>query len=295
MKDDQSSKRRLIPQLSSPPLFNVAATTVSSTGTIQVSGLTNFSGAGEIAIRVYRDITIDPTTGPDLSDSLLKVVAVSNGAFSETATNALGTIDSQVNALNCDNKVVVWERAQGQQHWSDSTQRKFRGVIAPTANVQVDARHCIWFCWADVGYPNGPFQESGDVYRPHGLVVPRDAAQVLVQANSADRWTHDADNGGPITDANGANPLGLLMDVYKTTPQYHASNIDKLTAPLNKLVGIWETGFGPPTSAQPQIEIGLSYSENFTANLRTRLFLAMHDGQEWSDNQGTVNVTVTWS
>jgi hypothetical protein len=49
--------------------------------------------------------------------------------------------------------------------------------------------------------------------------------------------------------------------------------------------------------------MGLSYDSNndgnndggFAAGQWTRLFLAMHDGQEWSDNAGTVEVTVAWT
>jgi hypothetical protein len=278
-------------EITSPKLCATEVTTISEFGTINVAGTVTVHS--EVWARIYRT-----DEGSDAAPPADATKGIINGANYTVANvpRARGSLPGTTPDSN--NRLRVWGKIG--DVWEPKDIDPFCGRLSSaTVNVPVSAMHCIWLSWADAQYPAGPFGEGANGtwnnYRPQGLVAPSNAVRVAISANGADTWTHDLDHGAPFTNADGYGMCDLMKPQYKNTPEYHSANINQLNAPLNKLVGIWETNNGPPPAARDQIEIGMAYAENLTAGQKTRLFLAMHDGQEWSDNSGSVNVTVVWS
>lgn len=176
----------------------------------------------------------------------------------------------------------------------DPALEDFKATAAATVTAKVDARNCIWLTWAPKDYSVPTYGESGCDYRPRTLVVPSDATQAVVTVTSSGKWNHH-----PPTDA-GTGPNGKddqrpleKPELYKTA-ELKSWSIDGSTAlNLNLLVGIWDWGSDTATT---EIPIGQSATIDWGGGARPeKLQLAFHDGYEWSNNSGTMDVQVVWS
>ena len=271
------------------PLSAPSETTVSRYGTVALAGTVTDLPL-DIRARVFR--SSDTIPGSPTSDSV--TCNFNDPNFSHPAVpfarGALGT-------ANTDNVMVVWfKRPNGS--WEIVT-ASFIGKSSNNFTVQVSAKHCVWMTWAPTNAV-GPYGEDYPDYFPKGLAVPSDATGVTTTATGT--WRHDpADREASGPDGlNGMGGLpneqrGLEDTAYKHA-QYHSDGIAALTTFVNELVGIWDINFTPPVAENErlQIRMGASYSVNTIPTGATRLFLACHDGYQWTDNSQSIDVTVQW-
>ena len=123
-----------------------------------------------------------------------------------------------------------------------------------------------------------------------------------VSITAAGLWTHTSspypeDWSGP----------GGKVGSEKTQEQYDDLGISLLTTGLDTLVGVFLTDDPPDSEATPAelttvtttpalqqaFIIGAGLADITVPDGATRLFLGHHDGYEWSNNQGEVEVTAT--
>jgi len=196
-----------------------------------------------------------------------------------------------------DNKVVAWPANDpndlGTPHAVSFPVR----VPSAPFTVDVSARQSIWFAWAPRDYPTTAFGEESHLYCPVQLVVPQDAGLngARISANSSHEWTHRMQSASTrSSDADGLDDTRPMErpDVYKVAA-LRSDNISGSDLELNRLVGMWGIDH---TQACSEFSIGLGGgSFSFPGGTRPRLlFLGFHDGFEWSNNSGSVSVTVEW-
>lgn len=151
----------------------------------------------------------------------------------------------------------------------------------------VKATYCLWFAWAPGGLIGPEGETTGSTYDPLAIDITN-AVTVEITASPSDTWSH---HPGNTSNAAGlGTSIGLENPAYRST-NYNSERIVPRTTNLNKLVAM--QGFDePPTAEVLQEEIGLSRVLNIT-NGHTRLFLGFHDGREWTNNNGEVNIAIT--
>lgn len=151
----------------------------------------------------------------------------------------------------------------------------------------VGAKYCLWFTWAPEGIdgPEGEIVDSD--YRPLEINV-EGIQKVKITAVPTDEWSH---HPGNTSNAGGIDDVRGLENAAYRSAQYNSENIEPLIARLNLLVGLLGSET-PPTSSVSQIEIGLEKVISIDNIADTRLFLGFHDGRQWSNNGGHVNVTI---
>lgn len=182
-----------------------------------------------------------------------------------------------------------------------------KSTVIKRVEIKVLATQCLWFAWADPGFPGVEGESDTAAYRPYEVPAEKGATSVRITAatTAQDKWRHDPDPGRE-SGANGLNGTGgipndqrgLENPNYRREAELHSLYLQELTTHLNKLVGVMESNDSAPTSENPynQLPIGASYlveGDEFPANA-TRLWLGFHDGREWSNNQGSITVTVEW-
>ena len=153
----------------------------------------------------------------------------------------------------------------------------------------VHGKYCLWFAWAPEGVP-GPEGETVDAdYLPLEVDVAGIQA-VRVTAVPTDEWWH---HPGNKSNAGGLSTTRDLQNDDYRSDTYRSKKIDTLKAKLNLLVGmLGPDPDTPPTSPVSQIEIGLGEDITIDNIADTRLYLGFHDGHEWSNNGGSVNVSI---
>jgi hypothetical protein len=164
----------------------------------------------------------------------------------------------------------------------------------------ISAKHCLWFAWATGGFP-GPKGELEAESKPPFDTRPLNATQVTITVLDANqRWGHNADPGR----ASGANGLdgsggipndsrGLEMQEYKSAT-FNSLFIDPINTHLNKMLFMLETD-GVPTAQHPGEQLPVRSGIPIPAANATRIFIGMHDGHEWKNNDGVIQVTVEWA
>ncbi|MFO0866710.1 MAG: hypothetical protein U0744_19075 [Gemmataceae bacterium] len=188
-------------------------------------------------------------------------------------------------------------------------------ATTPVTSV-VDARNSMWFAFAGYQFtatsafaeddatpaPDNPYRSA---YRPHMLLVPQGASQCQVTLTPTD-WTHLKTNA-----AASGPPSGIATSMKLNTAEtanYQASVLgsDKIgdaDLHLDALLYMWtdDSNGSNANQFQPLIDYTATPSSApITKTLTkpagaTRLYFAMHDGQQWTDNDLTQTLTVTWS
>lgn len=170
-------------------------------------------------------------------------------------------------------------------------------AMPPVVQAEVNAHRCLWLTYAE-GLAIGAFGETTsptDDYLPLALPLAPDVASVGIEVLSG-LWRHDPDastetgaEGRPGTE----QPLDPAhQDKYRNATLL-SDHIQSATLRLNRLVALWKyadhnentneldavttTPFDVPTAPRP-----------------THLCLGFHDGFEWSNNQGAVQVRISW-
>jgi len=138
---------------------------------------------------------------------------------------------------------------------------------------------------------NGPYNETSSS-KP--VVVPIEIGQTqAVIAASGGPWQHGTD------DSRQSGPEGIddernLEDDRYQNAEYRSAFISKKSAKLNSLMAMFGDASAPPTAPVDQEIVGAGGTFAIPEGAKS-LFLGFHDGHEWCNNSGSVNVVVTLS
>jgi len=246
--------------------------------------------------------TTPPTTSPPSSDYVLMTrdsddqnwfrvsIAVPNIPLEDP--NALPPGLATVNVTVFPLRSTTWEEAH------TVACKPYRPTTGST--VSVDARQSLWFAYAHPAYPVRRWLEIGDTYRPLAIPVPALATKVALSVNVSELWGHV---NGDFSQASGQGsdvPLDpRYQDNYRemNLQGLNSWNITGISTKLNMFVIMFGgdaslTG----TNYNTEIAVGLSTTsiDIPTSPVPTKLYLAMHDGYEWTNNNGIVDVGITW-
>jgi hypothetical protein len=172
---------------------------------------------------------------------------------------------------------------------SDSKQSEpSRFRVLNTLHVDVSAKHCLWFAWANDGI-SGPHGEGEDS-RPNYVTIDPDVEFVNIRVTNPENiWWHGSQPDERSTAAGRSKVQGLVNDDYKNNPAYNSSQIVAIETNLNKLLALVGTDTGPVFPYSPE-EIGLGRDEvpiPFPGSgepVTRLLFFGMHDAFEWTNN-----------
>ena len=290
---------------------------VPLTGAVPVTGTFNSATCTAVFVKIYPSTATIPTSPPPNDNTVIR--------FDKTggATSFSGNVPAAAAGMGIasavDNQLVAWSQltdSQGAKTFGSSETIKIKIYLQSTqGNVLVGAKACIWFAWTledllSAG-PSNLSGEAGDAYRPVPLIRPSDATSLTLTAVTdppGSTWAHTDDG----TDASG--PEGISKAVKLENPAYQdptllSDHIIEMQADgspvppassapvvvrLNRLIGLWGTDH-----ATPAVVIDIGPSRAFQAGDMiggaTRLFLAFHDGHQWTNNVGQVKVTAIWS
>lgn len=166
--------------------------------------------------------------------------------------------------------------------------------------VSVNARQSIWFAYAHPNYPIRTWREIGDAYRPLAIPIPSDATQVAFAANPNQIWGHMHGDYSQADGRGGDMPLDPRYAAnYKEADMMglNSWNITGISAKLNIFV-IMFGGEASLTGTNYNTEnaVGLDTTpiDIPSSPAPTMLYLAIHDGHEWTNNGGEIDVGITW-
>lgn len=177
--------------------------------------------------------------------------------------------------------------------------------------IDVDARNSMWFAFAGRKFDaNSGYGEKEDgtpatddnyrcVYRPQLLRVPTGATTCTVALASQD-WTHGKQGASYTAGPKGtARVSSLATQAYKSA----ALGSDKIKDTSQHLVALlymWYTLNASELEFQPLIAYSAGpltapFSGVLPVSTATRLYFAAHDSYEWSNNEKTQHLTITWT
>ena len=299
------SQNQKTPPRFTNPLFTIEEPRGDSIQAVGVQGVVAVSvdcKGNPATFSAFAKVLVDDGTAPgNLDPNAWDVFPLSRvGQTTEFSHPAVFVAAAARAANGLANRVFV-KGSDGTNTFTESQPFKARVESANFANLTVEASRSIWFAWAPRNYlgpaSNGAevfeVREQGDAFRPFPLIVPQDANNVVVTA--AGTWAHIAGNtSGPEGRTGAANVVGLLAAQYRNVT-YISDGIESTNLPLNQLVGLWQPlAIGGATKEFGIGVGGTSIAIPTDGAKRKRLFLAFHDGQEWGDNVGSVQVSVTW-
>lgn len=176
----------------------------------------------------------------------------------------------------------------------------------------VDAQQTVYFAGHDQaqlstivgGSSYVPANYSGDLSDADTLPTALDITGLgpVISISAGGNWTH-----GPCCAPTGPEGKGVSELSH---PQYGIFGISLLTADLNMLVGVFLDNSLPSLGVTPaslstvggddmtmpllsqSFAIGTGLSNIIVPVGATRLFLGMHDGFEWTNNTGSVDVHI---
>ena len=159
----------------------------------------------------------------------------------------------------------------------------------------VYATNCIHFRWADLSVNPGPEGENNNnVYGPLIISAPGDATQISISAWG--QWKPYDDY--PWVDPNGDG--GWPDWEVETDPAYVDSSYNSLNIPVagsfihGWLIGFWSDGSSSTGAIGNTIyQIGSAWNNQVPANA-TELVLGFHDAYNWTDCEGSVEVSISW-
>lgn len=175
--------------------------------------------------------------------------------------------------------------------WEKIGNVNFVAYVPATQTVSVGAKNAIWFAWADAGFV-GPQGEAGDDYRPRRVLIPTNATSVTIEPDDS-VWMSGI-NG---KDSNGADvELGLAVPSAYQNSTYHSDAIEDLALRLFSLVCMFATDSATPSTQTPMFAgSSLGSGGTFTFTGVKYLLLAFHDAGDWTDNEFSIDVKLTWS
>jgi hypothetical protein len=187
-----------------------------------------------------------------------------------------------------DNKVVVWLKVNGAV--VKITTQDFVARAPDQVMMMVSGKCCIYLA----GVTNFTATPNGEdaTCLPVAVTVPPDA--VLVEVSAVGDWGCSAlpeEQSGPTGLAE--NPEDVANGYAGLSPLVNVMNT---SLPRNTLVGVFAPAAPPmPPVNADEIQMGADSGELVITQGSATLFLGLHDQSNWTDNQGSVSVTVTWS
>jgi len=178
---------------------------------------------------------------------------------------------------------------------------KSNGFIAlpNPLTVKVEATSCLWLTYDTSNTPMPYGEKNMAPYTPFAMLVPTPATEATqVALHATGLWRHNP------SVARESGPGGLTGQIsgvradYKTAAHF-SDKINDLNLALNRLVALWD--YGDASLVTTELDVGtdatlMIQNSSPPALVRpVRLRLGMHDGYEWSNNSGLVEVTITWS
>lgn len=156
-------------------------------------------------------------------------------------------------------------------------------------NVSVTAKQSLWFAFVtDTASLSGPEGEDSTSV-PAKVAIDAGFVNVSLHVNEPGEWWHvnaDSSRSGP----NGLDGLGgvkkdergLENAAYKSST-YNSEDIAEITAPLNKLVAMFDV---KESGEFKQYPVGVGPTSIDFPSGATTMYLGFHDGREWSNNGG---------
>ena len=142
----------------------------------------------------------------------------------------------------------------------------------------------------------------GDLIDPNTLPNAIDITGLgdLISISASGEWSHASPEP-----AGASGPEGRAIS-YTSSTQYGIFGISLLTADLNTLVGVFLSDVAPDLLTTPtalstvvldpllnqSFAIGASLENIMVPIGATRLYLGLHDGFEWTNNWGSVDVVI---
>lgn len=158
---------------------------------------------------------------------------------------------------------------------------------------QVNAIQCMWFAFAADSDPLGPYDESVSSSRPLTIPVPEDARGGTVTITAEGQWRKKLSGVLYGPDGNATDLGHLRPNNNGSDPWYDeypgADRIQDVENRKQRLIGMWDT-----SGTETPFSVGSSFTDQPVPATATRLFLAFHDGFEWSNNSRHVTVYVSW-
>ncbi len=285
--------------------------TVSIEGTLPASLAAKLKSEVEVAaVEVYAKCydTITPPVeepGKPPGPSFTKCDLSTTSFFKDKVKKAQGggttTNNNTMIAWYTDNNGTTWTRAD--------QDIQFIGVDSLlVSGIKVKGKSCLAFAYAPTGYkgpasvgPNGVSDEAatGPEYRPIEVDIPVGATEVVVKSTGGE-WRHGPNNA-QAADANGLTGQAKhSLDGAYIDAVYNSENIENQSLYLDRLVGLFgdDSGFiltGGKAIIQDIGKNETGANKITIPNGATILFLGMHDGYEWSNNSGEVDVEATFT
>jgi hypothetical protein len=103
--------------------------------------------------------------------------------------------------------------------------------------------------------------------------------------------------------ATGYGPDGRPGEIVELTELRYRSDaftgsraIEPIKTNFNKLIGVWQVGDGVPAgeATVPPFEVGSRHSKQIIPPGARKIFLALHDNFQWTNNVGQVSARLVW-
>jgi len=158
-----------------------------------------------------------------------------------------------------------------------------------SGNVDVSAKQSLWFAFVtDTVSFEGPEKEDATSI-PAKVAIDDGFVNVTIQVNEPGEWWHvnaNSSRSGPNgLDGNGGvkkDERGLENEAYKNAT-YNSGDIGKVTAPLNKLMAMFDV---KENGEYKQYPVGEGPTSIDFPGGSTTMFLGFHDGRQWTNNGG---------
>lgn len=192
-----------------------------------------------------------------------------------------------------NNQLVAWQRHTSSTgiEWVRVDTKQFEGEAQQgTFQTQVAATQCLYFAFAPAEF-DGPRAESGadgrGAYRPRSLPVPDDCTGVRFTATG--EWRHSG-NTEHTTNADGRARTEATRNDYVNAAYGSQGLSNSESRPLNQLIGMWSNGWEDGAI----FPIGTA-TDRFEIPAGTKmLYLGMHDGHEWDNNELHLDIDIEW-
>jgi hypothetical protein len=197
-------------------------------------------------------------------------------------------VSATLNGGDDDNKVVVWLKVNGMVVRMASLD--FVGRAPDQVTLTVSGKCCIYLTGV-TDFSTTPNGEDATCL-PVALAVPPDAVNVVVTADGNWGCSGVAEEQSGPAGLNEA-PVDVDAGYASLSPLVSIAN---LSLPRNTLVAV----FAPAPPQMPpantdETSLGDDSGEIGVTEGSLALFLGLHDQSDWTNNQGNVTATVTWS
>ncbi|MFO0901255.1 MAG: hypothetical protein U0836_27835 [Pirellulales bacterium] len=182
---------------------------------------------------------------------------------------------------------------------------------AASLQVAVPATSCVFFAGKTTPVPLPPGRLAADYFgdltdeRTIPFFIGLKGAEPTIGVSASGLWAHGTDPS-LISGPDGRHDPTSLFTSFEP---YADFGISRLTADINTLMGVFTTDNGPLAGQAPpplaigqdmkhpllnqSFAIGSELTGIFIPAGATRLYLGLHDGGEWNNNQNQLSVVVT--